>query len=295
MQSDTETLRVLRFSANNILRLSVVDITPDKDVMVIGGRNAQGKSSILNSIMAAVGGAKNRPKELLKKGQKKGTVTLEIGDTEPKYILTLTVTPEGERITLTTKEGAKFNGCQGILDGWYSSVAFDPLDFLRMKKADQLDTLKALVGLDFTELDAKRKELFDQRTEVNREVKAAKTNFDQIEMVSDVPKDEVSIDALNKELQEANATNLANATKRTGLEAIKTRGEQSAEAVRASTAEIDRLENLLAQERAKLEKLIDCLMKTAYTGKVGDGKIFVSELVETIRIRTGEQGEDSLL
>jgi len=112
MQSDTETLRVLRFSANNILRLSVVDITPDKDVMVIGGRNAQGKSSILNSIMAAVGGAKNRPKELLKKGQKKGTVTLEIGDTEPKYILTLTVTPEGERITLTTKEGAKFNGCQ---------------------------------------------------------------------------------------------------------------------------------------------------------------------------------------
>jgi nitrogen regulatory protein P-II 1 len=43
-----------------------------------------------------------------------------------------------------------------------------------------------------------------------------------------------------------------------------------------------------------LKKTIDCLMKTAYTGEVGDGKIFVSEIQESYRIRTGESGDDSL-
>jgi nitrogen regulatory protein P-II 1 len=43
-----------------------------------------------------------------------------------------------------------------------------------------------------------------------------------------------------------------------------------------------------------LKKTIDCLLKTAYTGEVGDGKIFVSPIEESYRIRTGETGDDSM-
>jgi nitrogen regulatory protein P-II 1 len=43
-----------------------------------------------------------------------------------------------------------------------------------------------------------------------------------------------------------------------------------------------------------LKKTIDCLLKTAYTGEVGDGKIFVSSVEESYRIRTGESGDESL-
>lgn len=39
---------------------------------------------------------------------------------------------------------------------------------------------------------------------------------------------------------------------------------------------------------------IDTLLKTASTGEVGDGKIFVSDVLETYRIRTGEKGADTL-
>jgi nitrogen regulatory protein P-II 1 len=35
-------------------------------------------------------------------------------------------------------------------------------------------------------------------------------------------------------------------------------------------------------------------VKTAQTGQIGDGKIFVSNLENSVRIRTGEQGEDAL-
>jgi nitrogen regulatory protein P-II 1 len=45
---------------------------------------------------------------------------------------------------------------------------------------------------------------------------------------------------------------------------------------------------------SNLQSVIDMIVKTAQTGQIGDGKIFVSTLENAIRIRTGEQGEDAL-
>jgi nitrogen regulatory protein P-II 1 len=44
----------------------------------------------------------------------------------------------------------------------------------------------------------------------------------------------------------------------------------------------------------KLQSVIDTIIRTAQTGQIGDGKIFVSDLRDTIRIRTGETGNDAL-
>ena len=43
-----------------------------------------------------------------------------------------------------------------------------------------------------------------------------------------------------------------------------------------------------------LEKVIDAIVRTAKTGQVGDGKIFVSDISDVIRIRTEESGEEAL-
>ena len=40
--------------------------------------------------------------------------------------------------------------------------------------------------------------------------------------------------------------------------------------------------------------IIDTILRTAQTGQIGDGKIFISDMSETIRIRTGETGEEAL-
>jgi nitrogen regulatory protein PII len=45
---------------------------------------------------------------------------------------------------------------------------------------------------------------------------------------------------------------------------------------------------------ALLDDVINTIMKTAQTGRIGDGKIFVTDLVDTIRIRTGERGEEAI-
>lgn len=43
-----------------------------------------------------------------------------------------------------------------------------------------------------------------------------------------------------------------------------------------------------------VEQAIDVITKAAHTGKIGDGKIFVSDITESVRIRTGERGEQAL-
>ena len=43
-----------------------------------------------------------------------------------------------------------------------------------------------------------------------------------------------------------------------------------------------------------LASVVETIVETAQTGKIGDGKIFVSDLSQVIRIRTGEQGAEAL-
>ncbi|MGD1988135.1 MAG: P-II family nitrogen regulator, partial [Pseudomonadales bacterium] len=50
----------------------------------------------------------------------------------------------------------------------------------------------------------------------------------------------------------------------------------------------------VAIDDSQLDAVVDAITKTANTGKVGDGKIFVSTLDEVIRIRTGETGADAV-
>lgn len=53
-----------------------------------------------------------------------------------------------------------------------------------------------------------------------------------------------------------------------------------------------KIEVAIADDRAQL--VIDTIIKAAQTGQIGDGKIFVSDLCETIRIRTSETGGEAL-
>lgn len=61
-----------------------------------------------------------------------------------------------------------------------------------------------------------------------------------------------------------------------------------------STSDIQRRYLSIVVSDPFLERTLDVLLKTSKTGIVGDGKIFVSDIEETYRIRTGEKGTDAL-
>ena len=42
------------------------------------------------------------------------------------------------------------------------------------------------------------------------------------------------------------------------------------------------------------QQVVETIVASAQTGKIGDGKIFVTELIDSLRIRTGETGSEAL-
>jgi nitrogen regulatory protein P-II 1 len=57
---------------------------------------------------------------------------------------------------------------------------------------------------------------------------------------------------------------------------------------------IDRVHLSFVVRDINLEKSINAILKSAYTGESGDGRIFISTIDQSIRIRTGDRGDESL-
>jgi nitrogen regulatory protein PII len=57
---------------------------------------------------------------------------------------------------------------------------------------------------------------------------------------------------------------------------------------------IPKLKIEIAIPDEKLEEVVEIIQKAAHTGEIGDGKIFIYDLKDVIRIRTGERGEGAI-
>ncbi|MDR0559844.1 MAG: P-II family nitrogen regulator [Prevotellaceae bacterium] len=57
---------------------------------------------------------------------------------------------------------------------------------------------------------------------------------------------------------------------------------------------IDRIYVSFVVRDINVEKSVEAICKTAYTGESGDGRIFISDIDQAVRIRTGESGDESL-
>lgn len=185
-------MKIVRFTAENVKRLKAVEITPDGTVQVVTGRNAQGKTSVLDAIWLALGGgaASRTTPRPIRDGEEKAAVTLDLGD------LVVTRTWAGDKTTLTVKsaDGAKYMSPQGVLDALVGRLSFDPLEFTRLSPREQLAALLDLVDLDvdLVALAAERQKAYDARTEIGREGKALEGQAQGLGPIEDAPEQEVS-------------------------------------------------------------------------------------------------------
>jgi len=186
-------MKVIRLTAENIKRLRAVQIEPDGNVVVIAGRNGQGKTSVLDSIWFALGGGaatKETPRPI-RDGEDEASVTLDLGD------FTVTRTWKGEKTNLAvmSKDGAKYGSPQTFLDEKLGALSFDPLAFTQQDAKTQLATLLSLVELPFdpAELASKRRSIFDERTGQGRDLATAKAQLNRLAPFdADTPDEEVS-------------------------------------------------------------------------------------------------------
>lgn len=197
-------MKIIELRAQNIKRLTAVEIRPDGELVVISGRNGQGKTSVLDSIMYALGGKSCIPERPVREGANVGVITLDLGDLK----ITRTITPGGAAtLHVEDAKGRKLSAPQGVLDKLVGRLSFDPLLFLRQRPRDQVETVRAVTGLDLSEIEAERLENYEQRTESRRIAKRMRALVDEIVHYDDAPDREISVAAVSDELEVARKVN----------------------------------------------------------------------------------------
>jgi DNA repair exonuclease SbcCD ATPase subunit len=162
-------LKIIKLIANNIKKLKAIEITPKGDMVVITGKNGQGKTNVLEAIWYALAGSKDIPTEPIRKGEDEGDIELDLGE----YVVTRKFTKGGENtyLEVRNKDGARFPSPQSLLDKLIGDVSFNPIDLMKASNRDEM--LLDIAGLSgkLEEIDRERQEKYSQRTFENREVK----------------------------------------------------------------------------------------------------------------------------
>lgn len=176
-------MKIIELRAENFKRLKAVEIRPDGSMVILRGRNAQGKSSVLDAIWAALGGKRAVPSKPIRDGEERSEITLDLG----QYVVTRVFTQADSYLTVRSADGAKISNPQALLDGLIGTISFDPLEFARMKPGDQARQLAEITGVDFSDLNRRRQELFSQRTEANKTVKRCEARIAAFEQEHSKP------------------------------------------------------------------------------------------------------------
>jgi hypothetical protein len=248
-------MHIVKLESENIKRLKAVSITPQSNMVTIGGQNAQGKSSVLDSIAYALGGKRAVCEQPIREGQDKARVVCELDE----LVVTRTFTKSGGgTLSVSNKDGTRHTSPQRILDQLTGKLTFDPLEFCRMETRAQLETLKTLVGLDFTDMDRERQDLYDARTQINREIKRVRAALQDMPVHHGLPEEEVTVSDLMTELKSRQKNNRANQAKRDDLQSLDGRITKGREYVSDLKAQIDELQRKLNSAQGQLDHLQDC-------------------------------------
>jgi hypothetical protein len=266
--------KIISLQAENIKRLKAVQITPKGHIVVVGGQNEQGKSSLLDSIAMALGGKNEIPDVPVRTGEAKAFVILETEDIVVKRTFTAT---GGTSLVVENKEGMRFQSPQDALNKLTDKVTFDPVAFTRLDRKAQALALKNLVKLDFTALDAERKKLYDERTSQNAIVTRTKVQAEQHVHFPDAPAEPVSTADLVAELDKASKHN----AQLFALETAAGNADEAATEIQNALTDTNKELGLAEAKVAKLKEALAGLnlKAKAATEKLAEANKAVSEFV----------------
>jgi len=253
--TEKEAVKIVSLSAENVKRLRAITIEPSGNVVVIGGENEQGKTSALDCIEMAMAGKRSMPRRPVRDGEKKARAVVELDN---GLIIKRTFTAGGgSTLTVQSKEGAKFASPQTMLDAMTGQLTFDPLAFSRMEPAKQLETLRKMVGIDFSAEDASRAKAFNDRRDLKRDLKELISSR-QFVVVTDmeVPSEPVSVDRLWVEINAINGHARAEA--------------HATDDVEFAEGEVERLKSELANARNELKRTSNLLESLESKRPAGD-------------------------
>lgn len=191
-------MKIINLQAENIKRLKAVEITPQGNAVVLGGDNGAGKSSVLDSIMMALGGGRTVCEQPIREGETRASIRLDLG----QYVVERKFTKGKSYLTVTQNGGAEIKAPQAMLDDLIGSLSFDPLAFDRLDKKARLEALRKIAGIDTTQIDADIELQRQERAIASKKCTQSKARWESLSFPSDAPAEEVSISELSEKLEQ---------------------------------------------------------------------------------------------
>ena len=224
-----EAVKINSLELENVKRVKAVKLEPTASgLTVVGGKNNQGKTSVLDAIAWALGGAKYKPSQ----AQREGSLV------EPQLHIELSngmvVERLGKNGSLKVTDPSGQKGNQSLLDGFISQFALDLPKFMEADKNTKAKILLQIIGVGdkLSVFDKQESELYNRRTEIGRIADQKKKYADEMVQWDGVPEEIVSAAELIQQQQEILARNGRNQELRSqvnNLEAQKALLEQRIE------------------------------------------------------------------
>ena len=205
-------MKILKLTMENVLKIKALQVVPESEVINIKGENGAGKSSILDAIVMNFKGDRGLPKEPIKRGAKKGIIKVDIdGDPDskiPPFTITRIITPKSTSTKIEPDTVLFGDTPRSFLDKLIGKISFDPLAFINQEGPKQRAALLELIGVDVDALDSKEKDIYNERTMVNRDLKSSKAKLESLNTWPEIKEtEEVKVSELSTKIQDAIKSN----------------------------------------------------------------------------------------
>lgn len=268
-------MRITEIEVRDVLKIKYVHITPNGPMTIVGGRNAQGKTSFLNSIAMALGGEKLCPTKPIRKGASSGVVKVSIDGDESKGIPPSTVVrrfslkEDGtlkSDMEIVSDKGYRAPKPQTLLNSIINNATFDPLYFASLPAKEQAESLRKLVGIDTAQHERARAAAYETRRVEGVEMRKLDGYVKSLPFYPEAPAEPVSASEIVAEMDAAVATNNANEEQRTVLRALansKAAGERAMDDV---SRKVESAKAALEEAKAEYRRIADKLAKVCQDG-----------------------------
>ncbi|TPE44958.1 ATP-binding protein [Pontibacter mangrovi] len=235
-------MKVEHIEIKNFKAIEAESITTNGRNVYVVGSNGAGKSSFIDAVFKILTG-KDLPGKLTRDGAPKGAVKLDLGELVVEA--DFNAKKEKVQLTVSSPDGAVYKTPRTMLDEKVGVIDFDLNAFFALTPKKKVDFIKQISGIDFSDLDERYKELFDERTFINRKVKELAAICDN-SLVKSSAKEKIDLAAIQQKLEQAQVYNQKHAE-------VVTRQQQRVERYSALQQQIEALQ----KEQSEVAALCD--------------------------------------
>lgn len=248
------SIHINTLEVENVKRVQALTLTPSATgLTVIGGRNGQGKTSVLDAIAWALGGDRYRPENAQRAGANFPPhlkVTLSNG---------ITVERKGKNSALTVRDPSGRKAGQRLLDSFVDSLALDLPKFMNASDREKANTLLKIIGVgpELVRLEQQEQQLYNERLYTGQQQRAKAQYAAELPEVPGTPAQEVSALELIQRQQAILLQNAENQRKRQRLGQLEQERDSVKEQIDLLQEQLHTLNEDIKTARTAAADLVD--------------------------------------